>query len=193
MSTRDALISTRDALIEDILAWVPPPSRHAFIARERLAAQSDDDLKATHSRLKRLEEWAQQELAEMPPEPSKSVGSKLPSSMKTILLMKLADAYRAIGKVPTDADLRIYGHPDFPRRAIIGRFGATANIQRRLSESANANSGYEDVAEMLADYAFRGRASQRPEVRVSDTMGYALQDWAQRPVVDFDSAESNSQ
>ena len=86
--------------------------------------------------------------------------------MKTILLMKLADACRAIGKVPTDADLRIYGrsHPDFPRRAIIGRFGATANMQRRLSESANANSGYEDVAEMLADYAFPGRASQRPEV-----------------------------
>jgi hypothetical protein len=86
--------------------------------------------------------------------------------MKTILLMKLADACRAIGKVPTDADLRIYGrsHPDFPRRAIVGRFGATANMQRRPSESANANSGYEDVAEMLADYAFRGRASQRPEV-----------------------------
>jgi hypothetical protein len=68
MGTRDALISTRDELIEDILAWVPPPSRHAFIARERLAGQSDDDLKATHSRLKRLEEWAQQELAEIPPE-----------------------------------------------------------------------------------------------------------------------------
>ena len=75
MSTRDALISTRDALIEDILAWVPPPSRHAFIARERLAAQSDDDLKATHSRLKRLEEWAQQELAEMPPETVEKLGS----------------------------------------------------------------------------------------------------------------------
>jgi Polyphosphate kinase N-terminal domain len=68
MGTRDALISTRDELIEDILAWMPPPSRHAFIARERLAGQSDDDLKATHSRLKRLEEWAQQELAGIPPE-----------------------------------------------------------------------------------------------------------------------------
>lgn len=68
MGTRDALISTRDELIEDILAWVPPPSRHAFIARERFAGQSDDDLKATHSRLKRLEEWAQQELAEIRPE-----------------------------------------------------------------------------------------------------------------------------
>ena len=80
--------------------------------------------------------------------------------------MKLADAYRAIGKVPADEEWRIYrrSHPDFPRRAIIGRFGATANMQRRLSESANANSGHEDVAEMHADYAFRGRASQRPEV-----------------------------
>ena len=68
MSTHDALISTRDALIEDILAWVPPPSRHAFNARERLAGQSEDGLKATHSRLKRLKEWAQQELAEIPPQ-----------------------------------------------------------------------------------------------------------------------------
>ena len=67
MSTRDALISTPDALIEDILAWVPPLSKHAFIAR-RLAGQSEDDLKTTHSRLKRLAEWAQQELAEIPPE-----------------------------------------------------------------------------------------------------------------------------
>ena len=52
MSTRDAPISTRDALIE-AFGLGAAPSGHAFIARERLAAQSDDDLKATHSRLKR--------------------------------------------------------------------------------------------------------------------------------------------
>jgi hypothetical protein len=67
------------------------------------------------------------------------------------LLAKLAEACRALEKIPTYSELRIYrrSHSGFPHRAIVDRFGSTANRLRRLSEWVNANGQYADVAALL--------------------------------------------
>src|ERR1035437_9127389 len=72
---------------------------------------------------------------------------------ENFLLTKLAEAYRALAKVPASMELRIYrrSHPDFPYRAITRHFGSTANMQRRLSDWASADAAYADVAGMLAE------------------------------------------
>ena len=72
---------------------------------------------------------------------------------ENLLLTKLAEAYRALGKVPASMELRVYrrSHPDFPYRAIVRHFGSTDNMQRCLSDWAGENEVYADVAALLAD------------------------------------------
>ena len=72
---------------------------------------------------------------------------------ESLLLTKLAEAYRALGKVPASMELRIYrrSHPDFPYRAIMRHFSSTANMQRRLSDWASGDAAFADVAAMLAE------------------------------------------
>jgi hypothetical protein len=69
-----------------------------------------------------------------------------------VFLRKLADAFRALGKVPVAMELRIYrrSNPDFPFRAIVRHFGTTPNMHRRLFEWATEND-YADVAAMLSE------------------------------------------
>lgn len=90
------------------------------------------------------------------------------------LLVKLAEAYKALGKVPAYMELRIYrrSHLDFPYRAIMRHFGSMANMQQKLSEWASANGAYADVAAMLADRVPALEAESKP---AADGFVYLIQ------------------
>lgn len=70
-----------------------------------------------------------------------------------LLLKKLAEAVRYYGKVPTDAELRMYKRQvdaDFPAHTTpYSHFGTKAATLARLRQWADGNHGYADVAAML--------------------------------------------
>ena len=68
-----------------------------------------------------------------------------------ILLAKLAQAFRVLGKIPTAMELRIYrrNHPDFPYRAIWRHFGSMEDMHRRLKRWATDSDENADLAAML--------------------------------------------
>lgn len=73
-----------------------------------------------------------------------------------VLLEHLAKACRQHGRVPTVAKLRMQrrADPEFPYpKTFDRRFGGFSNIGIRIQEWAAKHEGYEDVAELLGDYA----------------------------------------
>lgn len=68
------------------------------------------------------------------------------------ILRKMADAARHFGRLPTEAELRMYGRidPDFPAHGVANNhFGSKAAMVARLQEWAAADRAYADVAAMI--------------------------------------------
>ena len=83
------------------------------------------------------------------------------------LLSKIAGVCRELGKIPTAMEFRIYGrsHPEFPNhKSIYRRFQSTVNMLRLLSEWAQANDSYADVAAMLAGRIADSEVESKPGV-----------------------------
>lgn len=72
-----------------------------------------------------------------------------------LLMEKLALAVRHYGRIPSDADLRLYRRnvaPEFPDPSIVQRrFGTTKDMLDRLAEYVGSNPEFGDVAAIIGD------------------------------------------
>jgi hypothetical protein len=72
------------------------------------------------------------------------------------LFMKLAEAIRHYGRIPTEAELRLYRREvdlSFPALSTFSNRGPKAALLDRLADWVNTDGAYEDVSAMLAGRA----------------------------------------
>jgi hypothetical protein len=69
---------------------------------------------------------------------------------ETLLCKKFIDALRHYQRIPSSAELRLYGRtdPDFPSH---NTFGTKAQMLRRVAVWVNGKAGYADVAALLGE------------------------------------------
>ncbi len=77
------------------------------------------------------------------------------------LIERYIGVIRKLGVLPANADLRMETRtdPTFPSDKTFARFGAKAELVRKVFEYCRSKSGYEDVVELCRSYSPRSRAT----------------------------------